>query len=636
MSQTVINFLDDKEIFAFGDLHGDILALRLLLELTDLIDAPDAGWEGLYEKTFYESELHLNKLLFKPSTKTVYDIISRLSDATLKLFPKWKENMINKVIIVTGDMIDNLRSGYTKQEGTCHIGTVKQEELKIVLCLKILDYQAIKAGNGCRVITLLGNHEDMNFSENKIQSEYFCKDDEYYYDGTKYITREAFFSLYDRIFNFEDGHKKIIFRVNNNIFMHGGMTSMILKIFKKIFMKTDNTFEEKFMDKLGDQLYDVFIPKSGININNFIILINLYYTFHLLEYDEKFVGKNNILWNKDFGELNNTESDSQCTEFNQMINQFVNGQTFNLIIGHCTQTFASYDDLNENFINKINFFKKRFVDAEFNDKLKLAFIDFLLDYFQNILKINITEEKLNKENDIYFNKWYTYFKYFSDPPTIPNKQILSYFHSNTERTKDKHVISGTTILRNILDSYDSLLDDHTYNPKLNDPTNKSIFSNPTTNFPSFIGINTTKCGENDRIFRLDVGMSKAFDDEYFYKEFAELYENSKSIEDINENTLERIINPTPHSHYIKKLFFLLIKYILSRAPQLLHITTSQVTEVFRASLTNTLKYMCRNNSKIIPPSGHVLYVPFYAIIAYIDCTTIQKPYNNYLTAITSR
>jgi hypothetical protein len=46
--------------------------------------------------------------------------------------------------------------------------------------------------------------------------------------------------------------------------------------------------------------------------------------------------------------------------------------------------------------------------------------------------------------------------------------------------------------------------------------------------------------------------------------------------------------------------------------------------------------MCRNNSKIIPPDGHVLYVPFYAIIAYIDCTTIQKPYNNYLTAITAR
>jgi hypothetical protein len=259
MSQTVINFLDDKEIFAFGDLHGDIHALRLLLELTESINAPDEGWERLYKKTFYESELHLKALLIEPSTKTVYDIISRLSDATLKLFPKWKENMINKVIIVTGDMIDNLRSGYTKQEGTCHIGTVKQEELKIVLCLKILDYQAIKAGNGCRVITLLGNHEDMNFSEDRIQTIYFCKDDEYYYDGTKYVTRKDFFSLYDRIFNFEDGYKKIIFRVNNNIFMHGGMTSMILNIIR---------------DKLKDRFKE--FKESEINMNNFILIINFY------------------------------------------------------------------------------------------------------------------------------------------------------------------------------------------------------------------------------------------------------------------------------------------------------------------------------------------------------------------------
>jgi hypothetical protein len=79
------------------------------------------------------------------------------------------------------------------------------------------------------------------------------------------------------------------------------------------------------------------------------------------------------------------------------------------------------------------------------------------------------------------------------------------------------------------------------------------------------------------------------------------------------------------------VIFLLVK-ILSRAPQLLHMTTTPNTEVFRASLINTLKYMCRDNSKIIPPNDHCLHVPFFAIIAYIDCTTIQK-YNNYLIAM---
>jgi hypothetical protein len=503
--------------------------LRILLELTDLIDAPVAGWKKLYEKTFAETDLHLNDL----NTKSLYEIFDELSVDTLKLFPKWKENMEHKVIIVTGDMIDNLRGG-TKKDDTCHIGTVKQEELKIILCLKILDHQAIQAGKGCRVITLLGNHENMNFSENKIQSEYFCKDDEYYYDGTKYITREAFFlGIYHKIFNFEDGHKKIIFRVNNNIFMHGGMTSQILKIFK-----------EKLLKSTSDKL----------DMNDFIETMNNEYNKPSPDY----YGTNDILWDRNFGEPGEKETIAICDEFNSMIKYFTNTDTFNLIVGHCLQFFR-------------------------------------------------TNEK------------------------TPNKRLLRYFHSKTKRTEDKHVMLGTTEERNILDSYDSMLE------------------NPTKIFPSFIGINTSKCGTTDRIFRLDVGMSKTFDYEDFYKEFAELYREVQSsteitsdtlipasdlLEDITVETLAKIINQNPH--YIKKLFFLLVKYILSRAPQLLHFTTNKETEVFRASLTNTLKYMCRDNSKIIPPDGHVLYVPFYAIIAYIDCTTIQKPYNNYLTAMPTR
>lgn len=49
MNEIFINYLDNKEIFAFGDLHGDIHALRLLLELTDLIDAPIEGWGKLLQ-----------------------------------------------------------------------------------------------------------------------------------------------------------------------------------------------------------------------------------------------------------------------------------------------------------------------------------------------------------------------------------------------------------------------------------------------------------------------------------------------------------------------------------------------------------------------------------------------------------
>jgi hypothetical protein len=536
MSQTFINYLDNKEIFAFGDLHGDIHALRLLLELTDLIDAPIAGWKKLYEKTFAESDLHLNDL----NTKSLYQIFDELSVDTLKLFPKWKENMEHKVIIVTGDMIDNLRDRYTKKEGVCHIGTVKQEELKIILCLKILDHQAIKAEKGCRVITLLGNHENMNFDKVRIKTEYFCTDDEYYNDGTNYVTREQFFlflGIYHKIFNFEDGHKKIIFRVNNNIFMHGGMTTGILDIFRKI-----KSYGEK-------------IP---LIMDDFIESMNNYYNESSLEYHINYINQTDILWNRTFGEPGEKETSEICSEFNTMIRNFTNGENFNLIVGHCLQI-----------------------------------------HYPNISK--------------------------------PTAKFLRYFHSETERTKDKHVMFGTTEERNIHDSYNSML------------------RNDGKIFPSFIGINTTKCDTNDRIFRLDIAMSKAFDDSTLYKEFNELYKESKSTatatatvipsdtlnpesylsDGITKNTLAKIINQNPQ--YIKRLFFLLVK-ILSRAPQLLHMTTTPNTEVFRASLINTLKYMCRDNSKIIPPNDHCLHVPFFAIIAYIDCTTIQK-YNNYLIAM---
>ena len=194
MSNEYFNHLDDKEIFAFGDLHGDIHALRLLLNLTESIDPPELGWDKLYEKVFAETDLHLNDLLLK----SLYDIFGGFSDEIKKLFPKWKDGMINKVIVVTGDMIDNLRGKYTKLDDsvTCHIGFVKQEELKIVLCLKILDYQAIQADRGCRVITLLGNHEDMNIKDMNIKdinSDYFCQDDQYYKsDDTTYVTRKKF------------------------------------------------------------------------------------------------------------------------------------------------------------------------------------------------------------------------------------------------------------------------------------------------------------------------------------------------------------------------------------------------------------------------------------------------------------
>jgi hypothetical protein len=583
MSNKYFDHLDDKEIFAFGDLHGDIHALRLLLDLTESIDPPELGWDKLYEKVFAETDLHLNDL----RSKSLYNIFNDFKDEIKKFFPKWKDGMEDKVIVVTGDMIDNLRGKYTKLDDseTCHIGFVKQEELKIVLCLKILDYQAIQADRGCRVITLLGNHEDMNIKN--INSDYFCQDDQYYkLNDTTYVTRKKFFKKYHAIFNFEDKEKKIIFRINNNIFMHGGMTSDILDIYKNSY-KYKNT--------------------SPLQMNTFVTNMNGHYNLNNgTYYNENYNNEKDILWNRNFGEPEDKETSTVCDEFNEMIEKFIDGKFFNLIVGHCIQ---SYEKTQKYYINyfKLNFNNLTYEDITKDHKKRKLFKRFVLSYYNNILNI----PKGDIKDDITLENYLDLFRNFSSSDVIKNKNFLRYFHNKTKRTKDKHVMSGTTEEKNILDSYDSILD------------------NPTIEFPSFIGINTTKCGLTDRIFRLDVGMSKAFDD-VFYEEFKKLY-----------NTVLPIIgldNRKPIKHddfidlfwdkvndlfrYIKNQFFLLIKYVLSRAPQLLHITITGKTEVFRASLTNTLKYMSRDNSKLIP-SDNNKKILFLKTVAYIDQAEIS-------------
>ena len=325
--------------------------------------------------------------------------------------------------------------------------------------------------------------------------------------------------------------------------MHGGMTSQIMSSFKQTFKQT--------------------FKQNDVYMDNFIMVTNFSYSSESLRYNTAYNYLNKILWDRDFGEPNNKTTVEICSEFNTMIKNFINGYTFNLIIGHYVQSYVMYRNTEKEYVKSLN----------------------------------------------------------GKPSNVANKKFLRYFHSQTVRTKDKHVMSGTTEEKNILDSYDTI---------------DSILDNPTIEFPSFIGINTTKCDSTDRIFRLDVGMSKAFDDEYFYKKFDELYEKHSGLSNIktdedkikflkHDDFLQLLTlkenNPELH-HYMKEQFFLLIKYVLSRAPQLLHITNTKQTKVFRASLTNTLKYMSRDNIRLIP-SDEVKNILFLITVAYIDQAEIS-------------
>ena len=124
-------------------------------------------------------------------------------------------------------------------------------------------------------------------------------------------------------------------------------------------------------------------------------------------------------------------------------------------------------------------------------------------------------------------------------------------------------------------------------------------------------------------------MTKAYDEEKMYKDFSKLYDETKNYKKIDvfvDKIEPTMINKldSNFSYSIKKLFYLLIKYIVSRSPQLLYIKNYH-NQIIRVSLVNTLKKMNRilDNHTIIPSKDHPLYIPFIAVVSYIDNSDIM-------------
>ena len=501
-----ITNIDNKNIvvYAFGDIHGDIDALRILLEDCSKVINPfsERKWNRLFNKKLKDKHLKLNYLIDQNlDIFQLFDKHKRIK----KLFPSWNSTCTNTILIITGDMVDNLKNGFTYMVSNCHIGFRIQEELKIILCLKLLDWDARKYNS--RVITLLGNHEDMNiYYPNK---RFFCDVNRYY----ESVNRTDFFKKYHKLFD-TDGQKLIICKINNCIFMHGGMSEQIIEIFKKN-MRTN----------------DMPLP-----IDNFINKINRLYNESYTDiYRKMYSGEIDILRDRTFGELNSRSNNEICNQLSKVFDHFnIDGHI--LIIGHCVQTYLSFRT---------------------------------------------------------------------------SKSYLRFFHTNIIRSKDVHIINGLTKEIDIYGSLSSLSKDYNFEKD---------------KFPQYLGITASICNNvtNNKIYRLDVGMTKAYDEEKMYKDFSKLYDETKNyrkfdlfVDKIDPSMIKKL-DPT-FSYSIKKLFYLLIKYIVSRSPQLLYIKDYQ-NQIIRASLLNTLKKMNRilDNHTIIPSNDHPLYIPFIAVVSYID------------------
>jgi hypothetical protein len=502
--------IDNKDIvvYAFGDLHGDIDALRILLEDCSKVISPfsERKWVRLLNKKLKDKHLKLDYLIDKNfDIFQLFDKHRRIR----KLFPSWNPKCTNTVLVITGDMVDNIKRE-TYMVSNCHVGFRIQEELKIILCLKLLDWDARKYNS--RVITLLGNHDDMNiYYPNK---RFFCDDNTYY----ESVRRIDFFQKYHKLFD-TDGQKLIIFKINNCIFMHGGMTEQIIKIFK---------------DKMR-------INDISLSIEQFIDKINrLYNESYTDVYRQMYSREIDILRDRTFGNLDDRSNNQVCDQLSKVFDHFnIDGHT--LIVGHCVQTYLTFKT---------------------------------------------------------------------------SKKYLHFFHTNIIRSKDVHIINGSTKEIDIYSSLSALSKDYDFEKN---------------RFPRYLGITASICNDvtNNKIYRLDVGMSKAFDEEKMYRDFSRLYDETKNYrrceiftDKIDPNMINKL--DSSFSYSIKKLFYLLIKYIVSRSPQLLYIKNYN-NQIVRGSLVNTLNKMNRilDNHTIIPSEDHPLHIPFIAVVSYIDNSDIM-------------
>ena len=496
-------------VYAFGDLHGDIDALRILLEDCSKVINPfsERKWNRLLNKKLKDKHLKLDYLIDQNfDIFQLFDKHRRIR----KLFPSWNPKCTNTVLVITGDMVDNLKNGFSYIVSNCHVGFRIQEELKIILCLKLLDWDARKYNS--RVITLLGNHEDMNiYYPNK---RFFCDDNSYY----ESVRRIDFFKKYHKLFD-TDGQKLIICKINNCIFMHGGMTEQIINIFKKNMRTNDISLSiEQFIDKIN----------------------RLYNESYTDVYRKMYSGEIDILRDRTFGDLNGRSNNKVCDQLSKVFDHFnIDGHT--LIVGHCVQTYLTFKT---------------------------------------------------------------------------SKNYLHFFHTNIIRSKDVHIINGSTREIDIYSSLSALSKDYDFEKN---------------RFPQYLGITASICNNvtDNKIYRLDVGMTKAYDEEKMYKDFSKLYDETKNYKKIDvfvDKIEPTMINKldSNFSYSIKKLFYLLIKYIVSRSPQLLYIKNYH-NQIIRASLVNTLKKMNRilDNHTIIPSKDHPLYIPFIAVVSYIDNSDIM-------------
>jgi hypothetical protein len=191
-------------IICFSDIHGDIDALIVCLR--------DCGnvIQKKKDHTYDDNKRDPDLAKFLP-----YDL-NITTDYIDDLNYEWCGNGTHVVII--GDILDPARGSNIE-----HI--YHQTEIKILMFLNKIASYANKVGG--KIIKLCGNHELGNFIHSGVNIKNYMsdsdKENKNYYQG---YSRYNYFKLGNPGFQlFQEGGVGIGILINNNFFVHGGLTS---------------------------------------------------------------------------------------------------------------------------------------------------------------------------------------------------------------------------------------------------------------------------------------------------------------------------------------------------------------------------------------------------------------------------
>lgn len=313
--QTIYEDENIEEIFIAGDLHGDLMALIILLrDCAKLIRLKD-DTKTKYQD--YLSETNLEKVFHNKFSQSLgYEWIGQ-----------------NKYFVLVGDMLDNYRNTIPHlNDKSRSYFELPHEEIKLLLFINSLNRDIRINKKTGKIIKLIGNHELMNtYLDTNNNISKYAKTIHNGYRNTYFNYGQPGIDLL-----YDEGGIGVIIKIKDFVCVHGGLSNILDSLpekYDKIFNELNNALKKYMYTGFIEQPYrDILFSEDG------------------------------ILWNRKFGAILAQKEEyrykNMCPDLYKLFEKICmneNKCTNNtrLVISHCaqfvnTKTLSSYTNINSN------------------------------------------------------------------------------------------------------------------------------------------------------------------------------------------------------------------------------------------------------------------------------------------------